>query len=156
MRLMNRCLGVTMALLAPLAAAQENLGALLDAGARKLSAEEFQQEVVQRALVGPSATGGSIEVTYTGNGIVQGIGTPPNHSQTRSWVHSVQISGLWTIDASERVCTSMRIFTAGGGGAFGSYLPPRCQFWLKLSDKYFLSDSDSDRSAKVLIRTLKQ
>jgi hypothetical protein len=151
---------MTMALLAPLAAAQENLGALLDAGARKLSAEEFQQEVVQRAVVGPSGTGGSIEVVYTGNGIVQGIGTLPNVSPTRGWVHSVQISGLWTIDESERVCTSMRLSLSGGGAAggaaLGTYLPPRCQFWLKLSDKYFLSDSDSDRSAKVLSRTLKQ
>ena len=36
------------------------------------------------------------------------------------------------------------------------HLPPRCQFWFKLGDTYFLSDSDTDRSAKVLSRTIKQ
>ena len=38
----------------------------------------------------------------------------------------------------------------------GVVLPPRCQFSFKLGDKYFLSDSDTDRSAKVLSRTIKQ
>jgi hypothetical protein len=34
-------------------------------------------------------------------------------------------------------------------------LPPRCQYWFKLGDVYFLADSDTDRRAKVLRRTLK-
>ena len=35
-------------------------------------------------------------------------------------------------------------------------LPMRCQYWFKLDDKYFFADSDPDRSAKVLSRTIKQ
>ena len=34
-------------------------------------------------------------------------------------------------------------------------LAPRCQFWFQLGDTYYLSDSDSDRYAKVLPRKLK-
>ncbi len=37
----------------------------------------------------------------------------------------------------------------------GVNLPPRCQFWFKRGDQYFLSDSDSDRSARVLHRSVK-
>jgi hypothetical protein len=37
-----------------------------------------------------------------------------------------------------------------------SIIPQHCQFWFKLGDVYFISDSDSDRHAKVVRRTLKQ
>ncbi len=51
---------------------------------------------------------------------------------------------------------SLRHTGAPALGQGMAYLPPRCQYWFKLGDKYFLSDSDSDRSAKVLSRTVKQ
>lgn len=34
-------------------------------------------------------------------------------------------------------------------------LAPRCQFWFKLGDTYYVSDSDSDRYTKILPRKLK-
>jgi Ni/Co efflux regulator RcnB len=40
-------------------------------------------------------------------------------------------------------------------GLSGVNLPQRCQYWFKLGDAYFLADSDTDRRAKVLRRTLK-
>jgi hypothetical protein len=33
---------------------------------------------------------------------------------------------------------------------------PRCQVWFKHGEQYFLSDSDTDRRARVLLRTVKQ
>jgi len=38
----------------------------------------------------------------------------------------------------------------------GVTLPPRCQFWFKHDRQYFVSDSDSDRSVRVLRRAPKQ
>jgi len=142
---------LALLLWAPLAAAQSNLGALLDAGAKRLSAEEFKQEVVQHMIVGPTATGGEIEVMYASTGVIQGIGS----YQQLAPVHIVGVSGEWMLDDNGRVCTAMRI-AGGGGTASGVMLPPRCQFWFKYKGDYFISDSDSDRYARVLRRALKQ
>jgi hypothetical protein len=142
---------------AALATAQNNLGALLDAGATRLSAEDFRKQLVQRAIVGPTPAGLMLELIYTVNGIVEGSGTLAMGASTPS--SRARVSGEWKIDENARICTSMKFSYVGGGssiiGAGGGYLPPRCQYWYKLGDKYFLSDSDTDRSAKVLSRTIK-
>lgn len=57
----------------PFAVAQNNLGELLDAGARKLSADEFKQELVQRTLVGTGSAGTRMELMYANSGVIQGI-----------------------------------------------------------------------------------
>jgi hypothetical protein len=54
----------------------------------------------------------------------------------------------WTFDDSERVCESVP------GGR--SLLRVRCQYWYRLDTRYFIADSDTDRSARVLVRTPKQ
>jgi hypothetical protein len=141
-------LGMVLVLWVPLAAAQSNLGELLDAGAKKLSVEEFKEELVQRVIVGPTAFGqGFLELMYANNGEIQGLGNQP------PTVMSPQpIRGEWTADDNGRICTSMQI-----GPAFGYVsLPRRCQFWFKNAGQYFYSDSDSDRHARVFRRTLKQ
>ena len=140
-------LGILMC--APFAVAQTNLGELLDAGAKKMSPQEFEEQLVQRMVVGPTATGGSLEVMYAASGVVVGVGRAPRFTM------AARISGEWKFDDSSRVCSSMRMGSSDLTFT-GVVLPPRCQFWFKLNDKYFLSDSDSDRSAKVLSRTLKQ
>jgi len=134
--------------------AQSNLGELLDQGAKKLSAHEFRVEVVQQIVVGPTATGGTLEIMYTPNGMIQGTGTAPIFQRPMTTTSTV--NGEWTIDDQDRICASMRIIMSGGASPSSSFvLPPRCQFWFKLGDVYFPSDSDSDRRAKVLSRTLK-
>jgi hypothetical protein len=143
---------LALLLWSPLAAGQNNLGELLDAGAKQLSAEAFKQEVVQRVLVGPTPTGGDLEVMYTTNGLISGKGT---HTLFTG-IALAEISGEWKIDDSGKICTSMRIGGGTGGAVGGVMLPARCQYWLKYSERYFISDSDSDRSARVLRRTLKQ
>lgn len=143
-------LSLALLLWAPLAASQSNLGALLDAGAKKLSAEEFKEQLVQRVIVGPTAAGGETEVMYARSGVIAGTG----NFQDVAAVLLVSISGEWTLDDNGRVCTAMRII-GRPSPISGVMLPPRCQFWFKYKGDYFISDSDSDRSARVLRRTLK-
>src|SRR5215467_247466 len=70
-------LGSAFLLFASFAAAQKNLGELLETGGKKLSPEEFKEELVQRVIVGPTPTGGTLEVIYTSKGTIQGRGTSP-------------------------------------------------------------------------------
>ena len=114
----------------PFAAAQTNLGELLDAGAAKLSPDEFKAEVVQRVIVGPTPSGGSIEVMYVPNGLIQGLGS----NQAFDALKIAPISGDWTVDDGGRICTRMRIFAGGGGwgvGMGGVTLLARCQYWYR-------------------------
>ena len=143
-------LGLALSLCAPVAVAQSNLGELLDAGATKLSVDEFKQELVQHTIAGPTATGGNIEVIYVANGVIQGVGAHPFATGNIGNPFS-PISGEWKVDENGKICTTMQIGTLGG-----VMLPFRCQFWFKYKEAYFLSDSDTDRSAKVLSRTVKQ
>lgn len=143
---------VVLATGASLATAQTTLGELLDAGATIMKVEDFQQEVVSRLLFGKSPSGGDLEIVYGASGTVEGAGSPP---RTANWiVQKVMISGRWSADKDGRICTILRFGQLSGGSS--DTLPPRCQYWFKLGDAYFVSDYDSDRSAKVLRRTLKE
>ena len=142
---------LALLLWASLAAAQSNLGELLDAGAKRLSPEAFKEEVIQRVIVGPTATGGRLELMYAANGMVQGTGSYVGTAGA-SGVSLAPINGEWTIGDNGRICTSMRI----GSGPGGVILPARCQFWFKYAEQYFFADSDTDRGARVFRRTLKQ
>lgn len=139
--------GFVLSLCAPFAAAQSNLGELLDAGAKRLSVEEFTLEVVQHVIVGPTASGTNLELIYTSKGRVSGKGVSPNTGQ----VNTGTIDGEWKVDDSGRVCTTMQVL-----GASQLALPTRCQFLFKYKDAYFFVDSDTDRNARALRRTVKQ
>ena len=143
-------LGTACFLYASFAVAQSNLGELLDAGAKMISAEEFKQEVVQRMIVGPTASGGSIEVMYTANGSIAGTGTALL-SPGALYGRVMPVFGEWKIDDNQRICTSMRISMTPSATVA---LPPRCQVWFRYRDEYFIADSDSDRRARVLRRTV--
>ena len=147
-RLTKLLLGSAFLLFASFAAAQKNLGELLEAGGKKLSPEEFKEELVQRVIVGPTAAGGTLELMYTDKGTVQGRGTSPLYPG----INTAQFIGEWKVDDSGRVCTSI----AGTGSLAAVGLPFRCQFWFKLKEQYFLSDSDTDRAMRVLQRTVKR
>ena len=125
---------------------QSTLGALLDAGARKLTAEEFKTELVQRTLVGHTGTIIGVEVMYTSGGTITGMSL---HS---GFGPGGTLDGEWRIDSEGRICSSMRV---DSNRMTQFNLAPRCQFWFKLGDTYYLSDSDSDRYAKTLPRKLK-
>src|SRR5215470_16213230 len=65
-------LGLALLLFAPFAVAQNNLGELLDAGAKKISPDEFRQDVVHRTLVGPTLSGAQLELMFASSGVLQG------------------------------------------------------------------------------------
>jgi len=143
-------LGLTLLLFAPFAVAQNTLGELLDAGAKKLSPEEFRQDVVQRTLVGPTSSGSLVELMYAPSGVIQGR-AEANAAGTSMGAGTnilFSLDGAWNIDDRGRVCTSMVVQRV--------ILPFRCQNWFKLKNDYFIADSDSDPKAKVLRRTVKQ
>jgi hypothetical protein len=138
----------------PAALSQTTLGGLLDAGAERLTPQKFRDEVVQRMTAGPTPTGGMIELLYTQNGVVSGRGSSVTVTSTLPpWTG---IDGEWRIDDQQRICTTLRFGSGGGGGNVTLVMPTRCQYWFKLGDKYYFADSDTDRSAKVLVRTIKQ
>src|SRR5262245_42908434 len=130
-------------LCAPFVLAQATLGAMLDAGAKRLTVEEFQQELVQRTLVGPAPTGARLELMYVASGTIQGAGTVP--LAARDIAPMAPLTGVWKVGDNATICTSMNI-TYGSGIAL--VLPSRCQHWFKLGDKYYFADSDTDRSTK--------
>ena len=135
------------------AAEAENLGQILDAGARLLSPEEFKENLVQRTIVGPTTSGGTIELLYSPNGRVVGTGFAPGRQipYDREGVRT-GIGGEWKIGERAAICTTLRF---GRPTEKGILLAPRCQFWFVSGDKYYLADSDTDRQAKVLVRTIK-
>ena len=144
-------LSIGMFLWGPGALAQATLGALLEAGAKPLSAAQFKEELVQRVIAGPTPTGGKLEVMYMTDGRMQGTGT--SAATSSSVVPWGTVTGDWTADERDRICTTLR-FAAWASGSV--VLPTRCQYWFKLGTQYYFADSDTDRSAKVLVRTIKQ
>ena len=130
-----------------------------------MSPQQFKEEIVQRMFVGTLPSGAVINVMYTSSGIVvgnvlyggvtgMGYGAGLESSQVRSVgvPQNWPVSGNWTIDDSARICASLAINITPSS----TIIPKRCQFWFKLGEKYYESDSDEDRSAKVLVRVLKQ
>src|SRR6185295_17427798 len=99
-RLIELPFAVALLLWPPIAPAQRYLGDLLNFGAKKLSPEEFKEEVVQRVIVGNTAVGGNIEVLYAQTGVIQGRGTYSDIS-----TRGADISGEWTVDDTGRICT---------------------------------------------------
>jgi hypothetical protein len=134
-----------------------NLGQLLNAGGKLVSPQQFKEEVAQRLIVGKLPSGASIEVMYASSGTIAGslLGGGTGNASGGGPLGAPQnwpVSGGWTIDDSERVCASIRINFAMGS----SIIPTACQFWFKLGGRYYVSDSDEDRSAKLFVRVLKQ
>ncbi len=122
------------------------LGEVLDQGARRLSGKDFESEVMQRNLEGPTPAGGYLEFMYAANGRIGGLAKWPI-TATRN-----NFDGTWTIDESGKICTTFEVMS-------GTNVAPaerRCQHWYWLGDRFYISDSDSDRSARVIWRKVVQ
>jgi hypothetical protein len=138
---------------APPAVAQTNLGEVVDAGATPLTADEFRLYLVGHVLVGPSmTTGGTLEMIYLADGTLTGSGS---HTAAGAF-GTTQLSGTWKIDGRGRICTTMRLGGGQGMAPHGVALPSRCQVWFRYQDRFVVSDSDTDRRIKVLVRTIKK
>jgi hypothetical protein len=129
--------------------AQTRLGELLDAGAKPVSAEEFQKEVVQLPLYGPLDSGVNMEMVYTSSGALEGAGAPGRFGYV---AETFQVRGTWKIGDKDAVCAALVL----EGPTIRANYPPRCRFWFKLDDRYYVSDSASDRRARVLVRSVRR
>jgi len=125
------------------ASAEDHLGDLLDAGATKLSPEDFRQQIVGRTVSGATPGGIEVDLFYHDSGRIIGSGRATPRGGASGGGQSFAIEGSWTIDASERGCTRISI-----------RLPPQCQFWFQRGNDYFQADSDWDRDMRVTRRTL--
>src|SRR5438874_1879069 len=152
MQSLKTFIGILVATCVSPALAQTNVGQLLDSGAVKLSAADFKQQIVGRFVVGPARgvvnLSSGQEVVYLENGSIRGAGSASIYGGASGGGQSFSIEGTWTIDERERICQSTQVGSV--------VLAPRCQYWFKQSDKYFLADSDSDRSALITVRTVKR
>jgi len=129
--------------------AQNTLGDVIDAGGTLLTSDEFRAEVVQRLIRGDTGIGVGIVIVFTSNGQIHGISSS-SRFQGYGLGTGATIDGEWRIDDAGRICSTMRVDNARNKG---TVMPARCQYWFKLGESYFLSDSDSDRRVKVLMRT---
>lgn len=122
------------------ALAQDKLGELLDSGGRKLSKEEVTATIGGSNFSGPTKEGGQFLANYKADGSLAGFGTNP---QGRSG----PLNGTWSVDDSGKLCAS---FSVGGRRSTD------CAFVYKGAVDYYVCDSDSDKSAPVLKRTVKR
>ena len=125
-----------------------NFGTVLDSGGQKLSASDFRKDIVGYPIVGSTAANIDIEVVYVADGRILGQLFHSIRGGTSGGRATDSIAGTWTLDDAERICTTMQLGN--------TYLPARCEYWYKVGDQYFLSTSDSDREAKVAIRSLRR
>jgi hypothetical protein len=132
---------LALALASAAAAAQTSVGELLDGGAKRLSTEEFSQDVVQRPLNGPLVTGVNATFVYAPGGSLQGRGGGPAGFGAE-W--DVSIRGSWRFGDDGRVCTAVVL----DGATIRANYPHRCQLWFRLGDRLFVADS-ADRAARV-------
>lgn len=127
---------------APPTSVARKLGEVLDQGARRLSAKDFVDDVVQRNLWGQTPAGGQMEFMYAPGGTIAGLMT------TYPTIVRYNLAGEWAIETGDRICTATRVV----GLNMSASVDRRCQYWYKLGDTYYVSDSDSDRSARVIWR----
>jgi hypothetical protein len=120
--------------------AQATLGELLDAGGKKLTKDEVTSTVSGKTVTGMNTLGGEMRVDYNADGAMMGSGKNP---QGRG--REYPISGKWWVDETGKWCTDFR--TPAGPNSTCSYL-------FKNGDEYFLSGSPSDRSVRVVKRTI--
>ena len=142
-------LGLATLVASTLATAQSRLGELLDAGAQRLTVERFQKEIVQRTLQGPLEPGVNVEVVYTSQGTVEGAGSGGAFSYSAEW--AVQVRGTWSVGENDSICVT---FVLDGPTIRASYRR-RCQFWFSQGARYFVTESTSDRAARVLPRMVR-
>jgi hypothetical protein len=142
-------LGLCVLLASTQAIAQTRLGELLDAGAKRLSAEEFRQQIVQRPLQARLDSGMSAELLFASNGSLEGAGSGGPYSYAAEW--AVQVRGTWAFGDDGTVCTTVML----EGPTIRANFPRRCRYWFRLGNRYYVADSASDRSARILSRTLR-
>jgi hypothetical protein len=126
------------------ALAQSNLGELLDMGGKKLSKEESVTALSGATLSGETRDGAVFQSDYKADGSYSGSFVSAQNKRTGTTY------GKWTVDDNSKVCVDGTI------RLYETQPQKGCQFYFKNGDQYYISPSDSDRSAYVLKRAIKK
>ena len=117
--------------------AQENLGELLDKGAKKVSKDEWNALLPVNVSQIWLSKNGAIALTYKADASHSGNA---HHfpSGTSSGVY-----GTWKVDENGKICIDEKFSNS-------NWRPDGfCFFLFQLDGQPFISDSDSDRSARI-------
>jgi hypothetical protein len=133
--------GVIFAALSSSAQAQNTLGELLDMGGKKLAKEDVTAAIVGSRVGGPTKFGGRTEIGIKADGSLSGYLRTPDG-------RDAGLIGTWTVDDSGRMCSDST-------AKFQTIQKIKgCMFFYSVSDRYYISESDSDRNARLLVRTI--
>jgi hypothetical protein len=145
MKLLIHVFGMTLLLASTAAWAQSTLGELLDAGGKKLSGAEVTTAVAGANMSGVNKTGNTFQADFKPDGSYGG-----SVQSARGRQKTGGLTGTWKVDGEGRFCTEFTSSRGPTGHAEGG----TCVYLFKAGDTYFVSDSDTDRSAQVLKRTI--
>jgi hypothetical protein len=123
------------------ALAQSNVGELLGAGGKQLSADELKSVLIGNTLTGATSIGGSFEIGYKTNGSIAGTMSDPRRVDT-------VVDGAWVIDDNGKLCTDLRYEL--------ERTEKRCGFvFHHAAGEYFASTPDSNPSTAVMRRSIR-
>jgi len=124
------------------ALAQNSLGELLDAGAKKLSKEAVQSALSGAHVSGKSTSGAATEYFYKADGYFSG-----NLQNSEGWKSGAV--GTWSVDNSGKLCSEWTL-------TVNSKKLKGCGFIYAKADEYYYTESDSDRTAPIYKRVIKK
>ena len=145
MRFSSLATGVILGLASTPALPQTTLGELVDGGGKKLSKAEVVEILGGAKLSGPTKAGGTFQADFKTDGTFTGSFQSPQGKGGGMF-------GAWAVDETGKVCTEFT--NSRSEGTTGKL--SNCAFWYKKDSDYFISDSDSDRSAALLRRSVKK
>ena len=121
--------------------AQSNLGELLDQGAKKMPGAAVKAWLLSGTLTGSSLTNGfPVEVRYKEDGSFTGSVAAPRGP--------VGIWGKWTLQDDGKLCAEIAAATRPD-------VQRTCVYFFSIAERYYVSESESDRGAKVGARVVK-
>lgn len=128
------------------AIAQENLGQLLDEGAKRLSGPELRAALVGATVIGPTPTGTQSQIEIKPDGKASGT-----IATTRG---IIRVNGTWDITDDGKLCVKYQFTVAHTGMSIPDY--EGCGFYFIDGEHYFVSSSDTNRGVAALPRTIKR
>lgn len=133
-------LATTLALCTTAAHAQTTLGELLDKGFKKMMKGEFTSILVGQKWSGLTANEVRFENIYKADGSLSGWWWGSQGGQGG-------LTGNWRMDDEGKICA----FVSSTWDASTT-----CYYFFHSGDQYYTSLSDSDRDARVRVRTVKK
>ena len=126
------------------ALAQSTLGELFDSGGKKLSKEDVVAALSGATISETTTNRATFHIKYYADGTYSG-NRPAYMGAIEYGARGV--FGTWTVDESGNVCSTTKQWGSNN---------VNCRYFYRIGGQYYISNSDSDRSAKVYPRTLEK